>query len=88
MYTLSYVEWVQIVCACTNISAGLQPTQLPTRKHLSLKEGDVSLHHQKSDYKNHRRNGEMETRVGVHVVRMKFALVGPFLHFSFASLVA
>ena len=26
------------------------PTQLPTRKYLSLKEGDVGLHHQKSGY--------------------------------------
>ena len=66
------------------------PTQLPTRKHLSLKEGDVGLYRQKSGYENHRRNGEMkmETRVGVNVVKMKFAWVGPFLHVSLVSSVA
>ena len=68
------------------------PTQLPTRKYLSLKEGNVGLHHQKSgDYGVVRlRNGEMtmESRVGVHLVRMKFAWVSPFLHCSLVSLVA
>ena len=41
-------------------------------------------------YKNHRRNGDvkMETRVGVHIVRMKFAWAGHFKHCSLVSLVA
>ena len=70
------------------------PKQLPRRKFLSLIEGDVGLHHQESGYMYYGvvrlRNGEMtmETRVGVHIVRMKFAWVSPFLHCSLVSLVA
>ena len=68
------------------------PTQLPKRKHLSLKEGNVGFHHQKSGYYGVVRlqNGEMtmETRVGVHMVRMKFAWISFFLHCSLVSLVA
>ena len=68
------------------------PTQLPTRQYLSLKEGDIGLHHQKSGYYGvvRLRNDEMtmETRVGVHMVRMKFAWVSPFLQCSLVSLVA
>ena len=68
------------------------PTQLPMRKYLSLKEGDVGLHNQKSGYYGVVRlqNGEMtmEMRVGVHLVKMKFAWVSPFLHCSLVSLVA
>ena len=68
------------------------PTQLPRRKYLSLKECDVGLRHQKSGYYGvvRLRNGEMtmETRVGVHMVRMKFAWVSPFLHCFLVSLVA
>ena len=70
-------------------AVGQLPTQLPRRNNLSLKEGDVGLHHQKSGCYGvvRLRNGEMtmETRVGVHMVRMKFAWVSPFLHCSLVS---
>ena len=60
--------------ATTVSVVGQLPTQLPRRNNLSLKEGDVGLHHQKSGCYGvvRLRNGEMtmETRVGVHMVRM------------------
>ena len=54
------------------------------RKHLSQNESDVGQHRLSGGHYIHRLYDEMETetRVSVHMVKLAFACVGPFLQFG------